>query len=219
MDITNFNKELSYKVAKANGLEKNHKLQEAIDIWLEVSDMAIQFSKRPNLEFSYKSMLIEKTQQIIDHIKELKVEIIDHRAKITQLSGINPPQTIPKPEQIPSEPPTEKKNDKLEKEEEQEPHVEIIENSDLKNLPIGFKEIKAEKDFKIVTPHDQDYIKNLIKKEPELAKPKEKKEPEPGRIKLDQPKDKNTEFCFACGAQVPANSKKCPTCGTKLDED
>ena len=79
MDITKFNKELSYKVAKANGLEKNHKLQEAIDIWLEISDMAIQFSKRPNLEFSYKSMLIEKTKQIIAHIKELKAEIIDHK--------------------------------------------------------------------------------------------------------------------------------------------
>ena len=220
MDITNFNKEHSYKVAKANGLEKNHKLQEAIDIWLEISDMAIQFSKRQNLEFSYKSMLIEKTQQIIAHIKELKAEIIDHRTKITELSGINPPQSIPEPRPIPIEPskPPEEKED-VHIQDEKEPHLEIIENSDLKNLPIGFKEIKAKEDFKIITPHDKEYIKDLIKKEPDLAKKKEKKKSKQDRIKLDRPKDKNSEFCFACGTQVPAKTKKCPTCGTNLVEE
>jgi len=220
MDISKFNKELSYKVAKANGLEKHHKLQEAIDIWLEISEMAITFSKRSNLDFSYKSMLIEKTKQIIDHIKALKAEIIDHRGKIQVLNSINPPTSIPEPESIPiepTEPPKETKD--IPMSEEKEEDIQIIQDTDLKNLPIGFKEIKPKDDFKIITPHDEDYIKNLISKEPDLAKNKKDEDQEEHRIEFDKPKDKRRLICFACGTEVSSRVKKCPNCGTDLKQD
>jgi hypothetical protein len=218
MDITKFNKELAYKVAKANGLEKNHKIQEAIDVWLEISDMAIKYSKRPNLEFNYKTMLIEKTKQIISHIKELKNELIDHRGRIQALSGINPPSSIPIPEPIPvesSEPPKASEDEDI---QEKQADINIIEDTDLKNLPIGFKEIKPSDDFKIITPHDEEYIKNLISKEPDLAKDKKKEDDSP-RIELDQPTDKKKIICFACGTEVGSKAKKCPNCGTELSKD
>jgi hypothetical protein len=220
MDITKFNKELAYKVAKANGLEKNHKLQAAIDVWLEISDMAIMFSKRPNLDFSYKSMLIEKTKQIINHIKALKAEIIDHRGKIRVLDSINPPSNIPEPEPIPIEPTdAPKEGNDAPLSEEKEEDIQIIEDTDLKNLPIGFKEIKPKEDFKIITPHDKDYIKNLISKEPDLAKNKKDEGQDQKRIELDKPKDKRKVICFACGTEVSSRVKKCPNCGTELKQD
>ena len=75
MDITKFNKNLAEKVAKANAYEKNNRIQDAIDSWVEISEMALKDSKTPNLDFSYRSMIIKKAQQIIEHIKELKTKI------------------------------------------------------------------------------------------------------------------------------------------------
>ncbi|MBA7542338.1 hypothetical protein ES705_34659 [subsurface metagenome] len=75
MDITKFNKKLAEKVAKANAYEKNNRIQDAIDTWVEISEMALNASKTPNLDFSYRSMIIKKAQQIIEHIKELKAKI------------------------------------------------------------------------------------------------------------------------------------------------
>ena len=72
MDISKFNQELAYKVAKANGLEKNNRVKEAIKVWIEITEMVLKMSKLPKLEFSFRSMLIERTEQIIKHIKDLK---------------------------------------------------------------------------------------------------------------------------------------------------
>ena len=72
MDISKFNQELAYKVARATGFEKNKRIKEAIQEWIEITEMVIKISKLPKLDFSFRSMLIEKTEQIINHIKELK---------------------------------------------------------------------------------------------------------------------------------------------------
>ena len=45
MDITKFNKNLAEKVAKANAYEKNNRIQDAIDTWVEISEMALNASK------------------------------------------------------------------------------------------------------------------------------------------------------------------------------
>jgi len=74
MDISKFNKELGYRVAKAQGFEKNNKIQEAIEEWLGISDLVLNVTKTPNLNFSYKSMLIEKMKQIMEHVKMLKAQ-------------------------------------------------------------------------------------------------------------------------------------------------
>ena len=94
MNIANFNKELSYKVAKANGLEKHNKIQEATDLWFEITEMTLRMSKTPNLNFSYKSMLIDKTKQMIEHIKNLKQKLISQRRVEQRIEQKPIPQRI-----------------------------------------------------------------------------------------------------------------------------
>ena len=230
MDIAKFNQELSYKVAKANGLEKHKQFQEAIDLWLDISEMALNASKAPKIEVYYKSMLIEKTKQIINHIKDLKSKIYGQkeRAQIPKQEFITPS----KPSEVESsgEPDQEEKefthsetsesptfSDDIETSRDIK-DVKIIENSDIKNLPIGFKEIKPAEDFEIITPHDKDYVKKMLSQDHDMSvfthddkefKVQSRQEPE-------SPSAKTKIICFACGSEIPANSKVCPTCGSSL---
>jgi ribosomal protein L40E len=219
MNIAQFNKDLTYKVAKANGLEKIHKFKEAIEIWLDISETALKVSKIANLEFSYKSMLMEKTEQIINHIKDLKLRlsgqmgesIISKQSIASNLEYIDEDEEISKSTSIEKQTPLNKTSNTNNK-------ANIIEESDLKNLPIGFKEIKPSKDFKIVTPHDENYVKEMLNKEVnmDIFKHDTPEEHSPARIDFEQPQDKNKMICFACGTKIPLKSSKCPSCGTEL---
>jgi hypothetical protein len=231
MDIAKFNQELSYKVAKANGLEKHKRFQEAIDLWLDISEMALNASKTPKIEVYYKSMLIEKTKQIINHIKDLKSRLYEQKGRAQPLRK----EFIPQPEtsEVISE--EEIIEDDVEQtqfeasdsstisNEVKTPgdmsEAKIIESSEIKNLPIGFKEIEASEDFTIITPHDKDHVKKILSQDHDLSvfthddkevKPQSQSEPE-------QPRNKAKIICFACGSEIPANSKVCRACGTKLD--
>ena len=230
MDIAKFNQELSYKINKANGLEKHHKVQEAVDLWLEICDMTLRVSKTPNLEFSYKSMLIDKTKQMITHIKNLKQKLISQR-RVAQRTEQKPVrQTIDseiKTESTQSE--TVLKpvlNSISENSNESEifstpneiKEVKGVKNSDIKNLPIGFTEIETSEDFKIITPHDKDHLKKIQEQDHSLdfSKKEEKDLPLPKRIEPDPPIDASNIICFACGSEISSKSLKCPTCGTEL---
>ncbi|MFX1497551.1 MAG: hypothetical protein ACFFBH_08500 [Promethearchaeota archaeon] len=200
MDIAKFNKELSYRVAKATGLENNNKVKEAIDEWVAISEMAIKTSKTPNIEFSYKSMLIDKTKQIIEHIKSLKLSLITEN-KITkieesELKEENDVKSGEVKESLISE-------EKIEGNEinAQKP-IKIVEKSQFKNIPKGFKEIEATKDFEIITPHDKDYIKKIISQDQIDINKKEESQ--------------NKIICFACGQELPSSTNICPKCGTHL---
>lgn len=212
MDIAEFNKELGYRVAKATGLENNNKIEEAIDEWVAITEMVIKVSKTPNLEFSYRSMLIDKTKQIIEHIKSLKLKLSGEKQIIVveniskseedDIQSIKTEDTIEPKEynkgatEIDAQKPTEAK---------------IIEKSEFKNLPKGFTEIEASQDFEIVTPHNKNYIKKILSEDqPDMNVFKKKKE------KNQIPKDQNKTVCFACGLELPFGSKICPQCGTKL---
>ena len=72
MDITQFNKELGTKISIAKRFEKKGDIKAAIQEWMEISEMAINFSKSPKLDASFKNMIITRTQGIFLHIKELK---------------------------------------------------------------------------------------------------------------------------------------------------
>ncbi|MHA1804602.1 MAG: hypothetical protein ACTSU4_08715, partial [Promethearchaeota archaeon] len=74
MDVARFNKILKDKIATAKRLENHGELQDAIKRWLEISELALQASKRSDIEFKFKAMLIKKTEQIIDHVKDLKLK-------------------------------------------------------------------------------------------------------------------------------------------------
>ncbi|MFX1298246.1 MAG: hypothetical protein ACFFD2_25750, partial [Promethearchaeota archaeon] len=155
MDIAKFNKELGYRVAKATGFENNNKINEAIDEWVEISEMVIRASKTPNLEFSYRTMLIEKTKQIIEHIKSLKLNLARERKmeiieeftdglEVGEVSDNSVKNGIDSTEFGIGSPPKE------EVEEEAafpKKKSNVIEDSIFKNLPKGFKEIKASEDF------------------------------------------------------------------------
>jgi len=230
MDITKFNKKLAEKVAKANAYEKNNRIQDAIDTWVEISEMALNASKTPNLDFSYRSMIIKKAQQIIEHIKELKAKIKKSIEPSTSLIddafGEELFQESDSSEEIIYEE-TEKKslkaastskeinnNDIAKKDDE----TKFVEDSDFKNLPKGFKEIEASEDFEIVTPHDKDYVEKIIKQDIDMSIFKHgKQNPQPQQhIELEQPKDDKEIVCFACGTISPSNTKICPSCGTQL---
>ncbi|MBY9015968.1 MAG: hypothetical protein KGD68_09785 [Candidatus Lokiarchaeota archaeon] len=230
MDIAKFNKELSYKINKANGLEKIHKYQEAVDLWLEISEMTLRVSKTPNLEFSYKSMLIDKTKQMIEHIKSLKQLLISQR-RVAQRIEQKPidQNTTSEIETNPTISETKFKstpNSISENSNESETaitqddikEVKVVQNSDIQNLPIGFKEIETTEEFEIITPHDKDYVKKIISQDHniDIFKQEEKDLPLPKRIEPDPPSDRSNIICFACGSEISSKSSKCPTCGTDL---
>lgn len=230
MDITKFNKNLAEKVAKANAYEKNNRIQDAIDTWVEISEMALNASKTPNLDFSYRSMIIKKAQQIIEHIKELKAKIKKSIEPSTSLIADafdeelfqesdsseeiiyeEMEQKSPKAASISKE---INNNDIPKKDNE----IKFVEDNDFKNLPKGFKEIEASEDFEIVTPHDKDYVEKIIKQDINMSIFKhDKQNSQPQQhIELEQPKDDKKIVCFACGTISPSNTKICPNCGTEL---
>ena len=231
MDISKFNQELAYKVAKATGFEKNQRLKEAVQEWIEITEMVIKISKLPKLEFSFRSMLIEKTEQIINHIKELKQRSSTPLQTEPRKSVIKPvPPTIEKKVEI------KLKKEKVENKEESFPSIQeqkhpdvsvnkdkdvkIIE-SDMKNLPKGFKEIETSDDFTIITPHDQEYVEKILNQDIDLSVFKHPDVNSESNTEESMSKDKshvdaNKLICFACGAELPLGTKICPDCGTKL---
>ena len=230
MDIAKFNQDLSYKITKANGLEKHKRIQEAVDLWLEICDMTLRVSKTPNLEFSYKSMLIDKTKQMIEHIKKLKQKLISQRRvdqRIEQkpiyqntVSEIDTKPTLSetKVESGPNSISESSNEPEVNIPQDDTNEVKAVKDSDIKNIPIGFKEIETTEDFKIITPHDKDYVKKIISQDHSLdvSKKEEKDLPLPKRIEPDPPVDESNIICFACGSEISSKSKKCPTCGTDL---
>jgi len=230
MDIAQFNKELSYKVAKANGLEKIHKYQEAVDLWLDISDMTLKISKTPNLQFSYKSMLIDKTKQMIEHIKNLKQKLISQRRveqrivqKPIQQNIVSETDSEPiisetKVESAPSSISENLNDSEVNIPPDDIKEIKVVKDSDIENLPIGFKEIEPTEDFKIITPHDKDYVSKLIIQDHSLDSSKQEKKdlPLPKKIEPDPPIDSSNIICFACGSEISSKSKKCPSCGTDL---
>ncbi len=225
MDITKFNKELGTKIAIAKSLEKSNEITAAIKLWVEISEMTLRFSKSQNLDFSFKNMLIKKTEGLIQHIKNLKSGKI-----IEDISGeeIEPKVEEPKDQEIVDAVSSEESysEDFLTDDEEVSKEIEskdvkFIEDSELQNLPDGFKEIQPKKDFKIITPHDNNYVKKVLKKDIDMSiftpkKGENGQTQNQGKIELKQPKDNNKVICFACGAELPAKTKICPDCGTTI---
>jgi len=233
MDISKFNKELSYKVAKANGFEKNDKIQEAIDEWLDISEMVLKASKTPKLEFSYKSMLIEKTKQIIEHIKSLKIKLKGYKEQISHVDDIFYEDELQIEEENSNEVETQNTilsdldiPDLKGTDEKQEVSVEqhkeaTSEDIEFKNLPKGFKEIKAPKDYEIITPHDKDYVKDLLNQDIDMSIFKHNGEITQYQDSVEVPPNRPTSkdgklICFACGSELPSNTKSCPNCGTQI---
>lgn len=228
MKISQFNKELGIKISRAKVLEKNNDLRAAIDIWLEISEMTLNFSKSRNLEVSFRNMIINRTKGIFQHIKNLKADQFKEESFREQ---VKTQEEIPQVES-PPEVVTNLNNMMPEIEEQESDHVElaisnkkIIEESDFENIPKGFKEIKTSETFKIITPHDENYVKKQLSQEKNSQIFKDKKDGVPEehpksieeRFKFEQPKVGKTLICFACGhVNNSKEDKICKNCGTTL---
>ena len=229
MDITQFNKELGTKIAIAKRFEKKGDIQAAIQEWMDISEMAINFSKSPKIDASFKHMIITRTQGIFSHIKELKAsqsqkEIVEEDLSYLEEElepEISPDNTInenifKKEEQVIQESTMNKT---------QSHESKIIENTEFKDLPKGFKEIQPTEDFTIITPHDEDFVKkqHAIAEDSEYFKSLKQSNSEEDaehseRIDFEQPKDGKSLICFACGHEQNApNAKVCKNCGTELN--
>jgi len=227
MDIATFNKELGTKIARAKGLERNDNIKAAIKLWLDISEMALRFSKSRNLDASFKNMIINRTQGIFAHVKNLKAsqdkdeKIIDEVLSQEELPLLEHPLEIEKNEKSAFS--------KLEKQETNHLNStitshKIVENSEFEKVPKGFKEIQVPKEFKIITPHDDNYVKKRLSQVEKIGVSTPKKEgskgnrlqPPEDRIEFDQPEDGNILICFACGTENSIDEKICKSCGTKL---
>jgi ribosomal protein L40E len=222
MDVEKFNNELKNKVALAKSYEKRNEIASAIKIWIEVSEMTLKFSKSRNIDASYKNMLINRTKGIFAHVKNLKAGQIEkplfEEEIFIQEDDIqdNLNTEMGEIEEIASH--------KLKAEEIKTTQSAIhddkkIENdSEFKTVPTGFKEIQP-KDFKIITPHDDDYVKKRLNQvqHSDLFKQQGESQSKDERFEFED-EDSKDLICFACGYDKnPKNAKTCKSCGTELN--
>jgi len=223
MDITKFNTQLGAKIAKAKSCEKNGDKESAIKQWIEISEMTLNFSKSPGLDFSFRNILINRTEQIFQHIKDLKSpkkkkEMIINEPKVEEI-------LVPKVE------PSEKITEKDPNSKNLKPSSKVAPSSpknnekkgiadddwmdklDFKSPSKGIVEINAPKEFKIITPHDPEYVEKMKKLSDEKDMSVFKREEKPDD---EKPIENEKKFCFACGAILSANAKECKECGTKI---
>ena len=229
MDITKFNKELGKKIAMAKTLENHNEIEAAVKLWLEISEMTLNFSKSRNLEASFRNMLINRTKGILKHIKQLKGDKSEEevfREEIEAQEELRPELSSYEMNQDKSIISDEMKV-QIKKPEESVDfnNTKVIEDSEFKNIPDGFKEVKASEDFKIITPHDKDFVqkrlsqveKSDISKLKQEQIPRQKFSSNQERFEFDQPEDGKTVICFACGTEIPLNKKVCPNCGANIE--
>lgn len=223
MDIAKFNKELGTKIAMAKSFEKHDNIEVAIKLWIEISEMTINASKDPTLDAPFIHMLITRTEQIFEHIKSLKapkeVQFIEEepipleddiqiRESTEDINNIKPESDVIQTD-LPS---YDKTNSSFLKDDDWFEKVDIHPSS---NKTKGFEEITAPKDFKILTPHDPEYVEKAKKASEEIDMSINKK-PEENPADQDGNNNSDKVICFACGALLPPNTKVCKDCGTKL---
>jgi hypothetical protein len=207
MDITKFNKELGIKIAVAKRFENKGDIKAAI----------------------FKNMIINRTKGIFAHIKGLKAAQSKDDTYIEDLTSYEVETEVESKPEITQIDDTFTQdgqiNDGAVINGEINGESEVIKDSEFKDLPKGFKEIKTSDNFTIITPHDEDFVKKQRAKveESEMFKPKKQLPSEEDskskyRIDFEQPKDGKSLICFACGFDKNApDDIVCKNCGTDLN--
>ena len=222
MDVEKFNNELKNKVTLAKSYEKRNEIAAAIKIWIEVSEITLKFSKSRNIDVSYKNMLINRTKGIFAHIKNLKAgqiekPLFEEEIYIQEENFQENHNTEMEEIENPA-------SDDLEA-EEMKPTQSVVntdnrigEESEFKTIPTGFKEIQP-KDFEIITPHDDDYVKKRLNSVQDSDYFKQQNESQTNDERFDfEDEESKGLICFACGYDKnPKNAKTCKSCGTKLN--
>ena len=155
-------------------------------------------------------------KQIMEHVKMLKAQIYVPKAEPIDLeeefsSEDHVTLTQDEKESFLLDPKLGATKSKTEK-------PKIINDSEFKNIPKGFKEIEASKDFKIIAPHDEEFVNKILNMDVDRHVEQESPPKKSDDIitPFEPSKDGDSEFCFACGAEVSPNQEKCPSCGTNL---
>jgi rubrerythrin len=173
-------------------------------------------------------MLIKKTEQIINHIKDLK-QITSRSVEKSKynISEITRPEYIEEPTEIDTNQVSTTKEKQVQSIQAQENHqlskplekeIKVIEKSDIKNIPKGFKEIETSEDFTVITPYDKEYVTKILNEDVDMSifrHPENESETKSEQI-LGKTDEGKKLICFACGTELPSNSKKCPNCGTLI---
>ena len=249
MNLSNFNKELSKRISLAKRYENKGNIKQAIELWLEISDLTLKVSKARGLEPSYRNMLIQKTEQIIEHVKSLKNPSPPQKTVNIDAEKKSIKKKSPSDDEMIKELPDVKDLKKIEgtgqkeskeKKDEEKKNKDFTNpkemngwdnNSEIEDISEGFQEIEAPEDFKIITPHDPEYVEKQMNKEVDMnifknnSKSKAKIDQDNKRkiqkssndkITLDEENKKGNVICFACGNENPPGSKICKECGTEL---
>ncbi|MHA1150062.1 MAG: hypothetical protein ACTSR8_17650 [Promethearchaeota archaeon] len=217
MNISKFNQELGNKLAKAKNLEKFNDLKEAIQTWLDISEMTLQASKDPHIDNHYRNMLIAKTQEIMKHVRDLKRKYYP-KMHISEIAPIKPdlPEIVidaDSPKDSDDRDEIDQVVDNNSKSSSQELlKVRKKEDSEYKNLPKGFIPIKPSPDFKPITPYNEKVVQDRLNAADNMDMSIFKKEEK----KSEMETKKNVIICFACGEENPFNVKTCKHCGTKI---
>ena len=228
MDIATFNKKLAEKITDATLFEKASNTKEAVKTWLDISEMTLMASKDSSLEISFRNMLISKTEQIVQHVKDLK-------GRVPEPANL---PTVPQKtahmeefiEDIPSVSSFTEEPSHINKTAKRTPpeKPKIKKDSDLKDIPKGFTEIEPSKDFKILTPHDPGIVQRRIEQAENMdifkgtptqdSDDSEREDTMPAEhIELDSFSEGGSIICFACGYDKnPINSEICTSCKTKI---
>jgi len=205
MDIELFNKQLAIKVAKATNLEKRGDIKSAIDAWLEVTDMSLKFSKARGIDSTYRNMLIKRTEKIVDHIKNLKLQLVEPEKNLDVYQPIE--EELEKQD-------LNESNQEIE-DLQNSKHLELDINNKSKDIAGGIVEIKAPKDFEIITPHEELNMEIFKDNKPVIIKDE--------NHSIDNQEDQDHQIgdkgliCFACGYNNnPPNAKICKNCNVEL---
>jgi hypothetical protein len=229
MDIARFNKELGTKVAKARRFEKNNDIKAAIQLWLEISEMTLNFSKSRNINMSFRNMLINRTKRIFEHIKNLKSGQFEEEEYIEDFISQEEAAQVESSSEIVQSVSLDlydqERSEDINLNSNTTGELNILEDSEFKNLPKGFKEIETSKNFKIITPHDEKYVEKHIYqyKDKEISDSKKQKtlgeDPKSQeREDFEEPKNVKSVICFACGYDKNSvKDKNCKNCRTKLN--
>jgi len=229
MNIAKFNEELRNKIIKAQRLEKQLYFKAAKDVWLEISEFTLNASKDPKIDQTFRNMLIQKTEKIIAHIKNLQESKIE-KSRAGLISSQKTHEVDSEKAYVKGQDPKiQSEGDEKEVSSEEinldelpdVPKDSKVKNvSEFKNLPSGFKEIETSEDYKIITPFDVKFVNDRLKSADDYdqkTKSLSKKKGEGDtQVRLDEKTEDGNIICFACGHGNPPGTKHCKNCGTPL---
>jgi hypothetical protein len=227
--IATFNERLKKMVDKAKNFEKSKNFERSIKSWIEISEFCINFIKTPNLDISFKNMILQKTRNIINHIKSLKINLKQEKQDIWDREKQEIYKLMQDIPETPTDSPeiidTSANNESID-EDTISSDQKVKKIHDFKNIPKGFEEIKPpDYNFETIISRDDLKPKSNLKKSKNFQSNKLNSKSLKGanlkktEIKKEIKTKKTTRACPYCGGRIEINEKICSQCGAPLNDD